>query len=149
MLNSSNACLVLGYGNTLRQDDGAGYRVAEAVADWKLDNVRSLPVHQLTPDLAEAIAQAKIVIFVDAVAAEPATSTVTLETLEPQDAETFTGHYANPQSLLCLTQALYGTVPIAYRILIPAIHLNFGETLSPVTQTGVSIALEKIKNLLE
>ncbi len=41
--------LVIGYGNTLRSDDGAGKRVAELVAEWQLLNVRSLLVHQLTP----------------------------------------------------------------------------------------------------
>jgi len=32
--------LIIGYGNTLRGDDGAGPRVAEAVAGWGLPNVR-------------------------------------------------------------------------------------------------------------
>ncbi|MEB3338228.1 MAG: hydrogenase maturation protease [Leptolyngbyaceae bacterium] len=141
--------LVIGYGNTLRHDDGAGYKVAEAVADWGIEGVRSLPLHQLTPDLAEAIAHAKIVIFVDAVAETPeAQPTIKVERLEPSSRETFTGHCADPRSLLAFAKILYGTLPIAYRILIPAFDFSFGEMFSPITEAGISIALSKIKELI-
>jgi Ni,Fe-hydrogenase maturation factor len=59
--------LVIGYGNTLRRDDGVGVRVAEAVAaDPRFAHVRVLAVHQLTPELALDIGSASLVIFVDA-----------------------------------------------------------------------------------
>ncbi|HEY9173382.1 MAG TPA: hydrogenase maturation protease, partial [Verrucomicrobiae bacterium] len=51
--------LVIGYGNTLRRDDGIGPKVAEAVAELNLPGVRSLACPQLTPELAEPIAHAK------------------------------------------------------------------------------------------
>jgi hydrogenase maturation protease len=137
--------LIIGYGNTIRGDDGAGYQIAESIAQWNLNHVRSLAVHQLTPDLAEAIAQAKTVIFVDA---EATLSEVKIEQLEPNDAESFTGHYADPRSLLALTYALYKVIPTAYRILIPAVDFSFGETLSLVTQKSVELALVKIKQLV-
>lgn len=137
--------LIIGYGNTIRGDDGVGYQIAEAVAQWNLHDVRSLAVHQLTPDLASAIAQAKTVIFVDAVATS---SEVKIEQLRPNYAASFTGHYADPRSILTLTHALYEISPTAYRILIPAIEFSFGETLSPVTQKSVDLALVKIKQLV-
>jgi hydrogenase maturation protease len=58
--------VVIGYGNTLRSDDGAGQQVATLVEDWQLPQVRSLAVHQLTPELAAELATAQMVIFVDA-----------------------------------------------------------------------------------
>jgi hydrogenase maturation protease len=58
--------LVIGHGNELRGDDGAGPSVARAVASWHLPGVRTLAVHQLTPELAEDLAQTKRVVFVDA-----------------------------------------------------------------------------------
>lgn len=137
--------LIIGYGNTIRGDDGAGYQIAETVAQWNFNHVRALAVHQLTPDLAEALAQANTVIFVDAVAT---LSEIAIEQLEPNDAESFTGHYAEPRSLLALTYALYKAIPTAYRILIPAVDFSFGETLSPVTQKSVEVALVKIKQLI-
>jgi len=58
--------LLIGYGNTLRSDDGAGQKIANIVSEWNLPQWRSLSVHQLTPELALDIAQADLVIFVDA-----------------------------------------------------------------------------------
>lgn len=137
--------LIIGYGNTIRGDDGAGYHVAETVAQWNFNHVRSLAVHQLTPDLAEAIAQAKTVIFVDAVAT---LSEVKIEQLRPNYAASFTGHYADPRSMVALTCALYEVLPTAYQILIPAVDFSFSETLSPVTRKNVDLALVKIKQLV-
>lgn len=143
--NKKSSYLIIGYGNTIRGDDGAGYQIAEAVAQWNFNHVRSLAVHQLTPDLAEAIAQAKTVIFVDAVAT---LSEVKIEQLRPNSATSFTGHYADPRSMLALTCALYKSIPTAYQILIPAVNFSFGETLSPLTQKNVDLALVKIKQLI-
>lgn len=142
---STARAMVIGYGNTLRHDDGAGYQVAEAVASWNMAAVRSLALHQLTPDLAEPIAQTEIVIFVDAAADIPM---VKIERLVPQGNFTFTGHHADPQSLLALAQVLYGAVPVAYQVLIPALQFDFSETLSPLTHNGVAIALERIQQIL-
>ncbi|AFZ05966.1 hydrogenase maturation protease [Oscillatoria nigro-viridis PCC 7112] len=143
--NEKISYLIIGYGNTIRGDDGAGYQIAEAVAQWNFDRVRSLAVHQLTPDLAEAIAQAKTVIFVDAVAT---LSEVKIEQLRPNYAASFTGHYADPRSILALTCTLYKAIPTAYQILIPAVNFSFDETLSPVTIKNVDLALVKIKQLV-
>ena len=58
--------LVIGYGNTLRGDDGIGPAVAEAVAALGLPGVRVIVAHQLTPELAADLADAQLVVFVDA-----------------------------------------------------------------------------------
>jgi Ni,Fe-hydrogenase maturation factor len=59
--------LVIGYGNTLRRDDGVGVRAAELIAaDPRLAHARVLAVHQLTPELALDIGAVSLVIFVDA-----------------------------------------------------------------------------------
>lgn len=137
--------LLIGYGNTLRSDDGAGYHIAAVIESWNLAQVRSLSVHQLTPDLAEAIAQVAIVVFVDAATT---VAELTIETLHPNVNESFTGHYADPCSLLCLTEALYQHCPIAYRILIPAVNFEFGESFSAVTQAAIAFALTKLKHWL-
>lgn len=133
--------LVIGYGNSLRGDDGVGQLVAEKVAQWDLPNLRSLGVHQLTPELGVEIAQVEVVIFVDA-----ATSVeeVTVETLQPQAETGDLAHASNPHSLLLLSQVLYNHCPVAYRVLIPAVNFDFGEQLSLVTQTGMAQALREI-----
>ena len=63
--------LVIGIGNTLRQDDGVGWRVAEALAArveaGALVGLEALAVQQLTPELVEPIAAAGALVLVDAV----------------------------------------------------------------------------------
>lgn len=141
--------LVIGYGNSLRGDDGAGQRVAEQVENWHLDNVRSLALHQLTPELAADIAEAGTVIFVDVLSPteEPITQ-IQLVPIQAQDTPTNWAHFQDPRSLLTLTQRVYGTVPPSWWILIPAVDFEFGEQFSAVTQQGITDALIQIKNLL-
>ncbi len=141
--------LVIGYGNTLRSDDGAGQRVAEKIAQWELPEVRSLAVHQLTPELAEDISQADAVIFIDAVATNSENSiSVQIQQLQVADDDTSLGHSCNPRSLLSVTQVLYGKVIKAYWVLIPAVNFDFGEELSSLTQRGIDIALNQVKQII-
>ncbi len=145
--------LLIGYGNTLRNDDGAGQRVAEMVAEWELANVRSHACVQLTPELAAEIALATTVIFVDAVAVEaesPATVEVQPLILEPEqrDQPVKWGHHGDPRSLLCLTYQLYHASPTAYWVLIPGINFEVGDELSPTTEAAIQVTLERIKQIL-
>jgi Ni,Fe-hydrogenase maturation factor len=58
--------LVVGYGNPLRSDDGIAWHAAEQVRQELPDAARVICVHQLTPELAEDVAAADVVIFLDA-----------------------------------------------------------------------------------
>src|SRR5579871_5606628 len=58
--------LVVGYGSELRGDDAVGQRVAEQVGGWGMPLVRAIAQHQLTPELAQPLAGARMAIFVDA-----------------------------------------------------------------------------------
>src|SRR5688500_920322 len=59
--------LVIGYGNPLRGDDGFGWQIAQQLAGLLIDeSVTVLAVQQLTPELAEAVGRASLVMFVDA-----------------------------------------------------------------------------------
>ncbi len=59
--------LVIGYGNTLRSDDGAGPFVARALEARVPAGTRILDAHQLTPEMAIDISVATRVVFVDAI----------------------------------------------------------------------------------
>ncbi len=149
--------LIIGYGNTLRSDDGVGQRVAELVAEWNLPNVRSLPVHQLTPELAEPISQAELVIFVDAY---PATSEQGLQVHKLADETPFPpfergeleglniGHSGNPRSLLALSQLVYKNAPPAWWILVPAVNFEFGESFSAKTTENIQYTLAQIQQII-
>lgn len=140
--------LVIGYGNTLRNDDGAGQAVAEAIADRPLPGVRVLCVHQLTPDLAAELATVDRAIFVDAVPqAEDAPPRVQIQFLDPHLPNNPLGHSCDPRSILALSQLLFDRLPEAYWVLIPAIDFEFGETFSEVTKQAIEVAIDRIVNL--
>jgi hydrogenase maturation protease len=145
--DSAAPILVIGYGSTLRGDDAAGPLVAEKVAEWGRTDVRALAAHQLTPELAETLAGARLVVFVDARHGSE-TGEVRAEPLEPADAAPTLGHVGNPRALLALARALYGRCPEAWLIAIPAPDLGFGDKLSPVAERGVAAALEEVRRLI-
>ncbi|MBO3462987.1 hydrogenase maturation protease [Aetokthonos hydrillicola] len=137
--------IVIGYGNDLRSDDAIGQRVANTLA---LPNVKSLAVHQLTPELAQTLASADLAIFIDAciIAYD---SEVKVRSLAPASSTVRTGHTGDPSSLLALTKAIYGHCPQAWWITVPGVNFEVGDRLSPIAETGVAIALEKIAQIVD
>jgi hydrogenase maturation protease len=135
--------LVIGYGNTLRSDDGVGQHVAHEVAAQGWPGVRGIAVTQLMPELAANMAQVEQVIFVDAVEG------VAKQGVQAMDisAQATTGamtHHATPQGLLAMAQALYGACPHAMLVSVPGVHFEIGEGLSSVALQGAEIALKLI-----
>lgn len=140
MTPSPTRCLVLACGNPLRGDDG----VAPRLGAWAQDRfcsepaVRIIARHQWTPELAEDIAQAQAVLFIDCSIQSPS-GAVTLAPVEPA-AETIvpSTHHLGPAELLALTRELYQSQPRQVLLLtIGAGSFDLGETLSPPVQAAL------------
>lgn len=142
--------LVIGYGSVLHSDDAVGQKVAEAVMDWHVPDVKAVATTQLTPELAESISQAGEVFFVDA-AIKPIKPhkphrCFGLVRLQPaHDAYELGQHFGDPRVLLALAQVLYGRCPKAWLITIPGQNFSLGETLSPQTECGMAQTLDHIR----
>ena len=141
--NQPAGLLVIGYGNTLRGDDGVGPCVAESVGKLNLPGVRTLVCPLLTPELAEPIAHAAKVIFVDAAVDAP--TEVQWRKLEPNETSQLMAHAADPRTMLALARDVFGHVPEAWWLTIPAVDLGFSEEFSPEVQRGFAEAVEKIQ----
>ena len=139
------ALLVIGYGNTLRQDDQAGPLVAERIEACALPGVRALVCAQLSPEHAEAVARARAVVFVDAQAG-PARE-ASLQQVLPGESSQVTTHAAEPRTLLALARDVYGQVPPAWLLTIPAERFEFSTDLSPLTQQGIEAAVLMVMDL--
>ena len=135
--------LVIGYGNTLRGDDGVGPCVAEVLEKLQLPGVRTLACPMLTPELADPIARAAKVIFVDAAVDAP--NEVQWRKLEPNETSQLMAHAADPRTMLALSRDVFGRVPEAWWLTIPAVDLGFREGFSPSVQLGLAEAVEKIQ----
>lgn len=138
--------LVIGYGNTLRSDDGVGAKVAEAVSALQLAGVESLACAQLTPELAEPISGARLVVFVDAALDAP--REVQLRPLTPADTSQLMAHAADPRTMLALARDVFGHAPEAWWLTIPIEDTGFGEELSAFARCGFDEALRRMTELI-
>lgn len=137
--------LVIGYGNTLRQDDQAGPMVAEAIQAHSLPGVHTLVCAQLSPEHAEAVARAEAVVFVDAAAGSPGQAT--LRRIEPGASAQVTTHAVEPRTMLALAREVYGRTPTAWLLTVPTEHLGFGSEISETTRHGIAVAVAMVANL--
>jgi len=137
--------LVIGYGNTLRGDDGVGPRVAEAVGAMRLSGVRTLICQQLSPEHADSISRADSVVFVDAAVDAP--REVQLRPLEPNESSQLMAHAADPRTMLALSRDVFGHTPRAWWLTIPAVKMDFSEELTPEARCGMNDAIGRICRL--
>lgn len=138
--------LVIGYGNDLRGDDGAGICVAGKIAKQS-PQTRVIIIHQLTPELAGDIATASRVLFIDAYPARETGAKLRIEKISATQArsESAIGHHGDPSSLLRLADELFGAAPEAWLIGIPAFNFDLGEKFSPQTTERIDEAIETVR----
>jgi hydrogenase maturation protease len=145
--------LVIGYGNTLRRDDGIGPRVAELLADDpRLAGAAVLARHQLTPELAADIAEAALVVLVDASETEPpgriavrrlAGGHATAEAAGGGAGGPWT-HHVDAGSLLALARELWAAEPDAFVVAVGVETIELGEGLSPAVERALPEVVETV-----
>ena len=141
--------LVIGYGNTLRQDDGFGWWVAERLIEEPVEGVKVIVSHQLTPELAEPLSRCRIAVFVDAREGEPV-GKLDLETVTatPSANASFT-HSVGPTELCYIAQAVYGSAPAqAYLLTVRSVHFEHKEKPSPEVEKAVERATAMIRRFV-
>ena len=156
MSQTSIRCLILACGNTLREDDGVGPFLAEwAEEHWRGDSrVRVLSDHQWTPEMAEEVAHAESVIFVDCATDSPP-GVVRTMIVEPAGADSKIGtHHLDAGQLLALSQQFYGVLPrSSLLITVGAASLELREGFSDVVQAALPeasrILQESVQRLLD
>jgi hydrogenase maturation protease len=130
--------LIIGYGNALRGDDGAGFLVAELLRE-KIQNpeIEILSEHQLMPELMEPISRSAHVIFIDASVSGRA-GKVNRIVLRPAPSCSRYTHHVTPESLLAGAQSLYGHTPKATLYTIPGRFFETGDELTPSVRRAVN-----------
>lgn len=155
-MSAALPALVLGYGNTLRRDDGVGVRVAERLAkDARLapaiqaGRVIVSTAHQLTPEVALDLAAASLVVLIDADMAELPGVIVVRELTaggasggDERAAPGSSSHHVGAIELLALARELAGAAPRAVSIGIGVADLELGEGLSGPVEDAVPRAVE-------
>jgi hydrogenase maturation protein HypF len=142
------ALLVLGYGNTLRGDDGVGPFVARTLATLGRSEIDARESHQLTPEMSECLARAERVVFVDAAADRPP-GTLDVRPLEPSEPGSAASHFCRPEFLLGLARLLHGRCPPAWLLTIGASTFDQLDRLSPEAEAAARKAVEWIVHLAD
>ncbi|HEU4678937.1 MAG TPA: hydrogenase maturation protease [Terrimicrobiaceae bacterium] len=143
------AKLVIGYGNPLRGDDGVGWRVAHLLAGALPSGAaRILTVHQLTPELAEAVAGAKLLVLVDASAlGKP--GTWRCREITPHAARRIgPGHSFDARALLACARAIYHATPRTLLVSIAGESFTFQESLTPTVEMTLIDVVNRIRGEL-
>lgn len=142
--------LVIGCGNTLRGDDAAGFEVARSVEAWGLENLRALPVHQLTPELAQDLMSVDEVVFVDASCEDRSLRIQSVGQFgDPLATASAVAHSMSPSALLSFTRQVYGHSPRAWLIGIPAFSFDRPDDISPSTRQSMDEAVAWIRKRIQ
>lgn len=143
-----NYVLVIGYGNTLRGDDGLGSHIVAALERRSTAGLRIVSAHQLYPEMAEAISQAAYVIFVDA-SVEGDAGTIQQCDLTPiaKPDILFSPHHLTPESLLYAARTLYANCPAATLITVTGQCFDCIEALSDPVARAIPDVVHQIERL--
>ena len=137
--------LVIGYGNDLRSDDGAGRWVADRIEELDMAGVDVVSVAQLTPELAVAIAGRRLVVLVDA---SVDTEELTVSDIDPSQGSGVMSHHGDPSTVIAMAASV-GTLPArAVLVSIPATDLGMGFSMSPPTAAAAEQAVARITDLV-
>ena len=148
MTQSPARLLILACGNMLRGDDGVGPHLA-AWAEQKFRGqlgIRVISRQQWTPELAEEIAAAESILFIDCSTIAPP-GTISLRPIEATgDAAPPGTHSLGAPQLFALARELYGTQPRAALLLtIGAGSIELSEEFS----APVNAVLPQAHRILE
>jgi hydrogenase maturation protease len=142
-----DAVLVIAWGNPLREDDGVGWHVLEALRAARPRPgghvFRLRHAHQLTPELAEPVSHAAGVVFVDA-RRDGTPGTVRCEPVAPSAGSNPLAHTLGPSGLLLLAEQRYGRAPRAVVISVTGACFAFGEGISPCVRRAIPRALRAV-----
>jgi hydrogenase maturation protease len=151
--------LVIGYGNTLRRDDGVGVRAAELMAaDPRFAAVEVLTAYQLTPELSLDLGTASLVVFVDAdvrglpgaidvreLSAVGGTPAGVSRPPGSEHADQGTSsHHVGADEVLALARELTGASPRAVAVGIGVADLELGEGLSAPVESALPRVVDAV-----
>lgn len=142
--------VIIGYGNTLRSDDGFGPAVAERLSTHISDRrVRIMLRQLLTVELITDLAQARLCILVDA----STTGHVGCLNVREVEAESIEigalDHDLSAASLIGLARQLLGSAPRCFLYSVVPESVELGEQLTPGTaalaEQAVGMILDRVR----
>jgi hydrogenase maturation protease len=146
--------LIVAYGNPMRCDDGIAWRAADSLAPkFSEPDVEILRLHQLTPELADAVRNVGTVIFVDAASCDSSqdkAGTIRAEEIRGGTSEPARfSHVLSPKKVLDLALQLYGASPRAFVITVTGEKFGHGDSLSAAVAAALPELTAQIATLVQ
>ena len=141
---------LIGIGNPGRQDDGLGAALVDEIDKAKkgaISNVEAVWKYQLNIEDAGLIKDRDYVVFADATTEVDAPAR--LAEIAPASEIAFTTHALAPESVLALSEELYGRAPKAYVLAIRGYAWDIGEGLSPQASANLTSAVSLLADFLK
>jgi hydrogenase maturation protease len=137
--------LIVGYGNTLRRDDGFGWRAAQLLAeDPRLRGARVMWQQQLTPELAVDFSRAALVVLLDITDGAEA-GAISARRLDPMSAaESAWTHHLEPAALIAMARDLWNASPALFVVSVGAASLEVGDGLSAAVEGALPAVVEAV-----
>jgi hydrogenase maturation protease len=150
--------MIVAYGNPLRSDDGIAWRAADAIeGKFPESEVEILRLHQLAPEVADAIQNRELVLFVDAASVGSAKNSRAgeirvREVPGNEPGERLPGHFTHaysPAKVLDLGRELYGATPKAFVITVAGGNFGHGECLSAPVANALPDLIARVEQMVE
>lgn len=141
--------LIIGFGNPLRSDDGLGWHAAHFLRGrLSADQAQVIAAHQLAPEMARAIADASVVIFIDAEeGATPGHVSARPVLPRAEAPRTFT-HHLSPAALVACARLLFQKTPPAHLVTVSAREFCPGESLTRPVEAAVPDVAREVDRIL-
>ena len=136
--------VIVGVGNPLRGDDAVGHVVTLALELYAAcAGMYLATAHQILPELALTLRNARLAIVVDA-AVDVSAGRVVARPVAGSPVRRAVGHAGAIQDVLDLTRLVFGRAPETWAVLIGGARWDVGSPLSPAVSAAVPRALHQI-----
>jgi len=140
--------LVVAYGNPLRSDDGIAWQAGEVLRRYLPHTSKVICVQQLTPELAEDVALADQVVFLDA-SRDGEPGSVRSDAVFAQAGQRHFSHHLSPAEVLGLCDQLYSAKPHAFIISGNGQCFDHGKELSELAVHAVQEVVAEVSRLIK
>ena len=133
----------------MRSDDGLGWHAAQYLRGHLTSGqAQVIAAHQLAPEMAQAVAEASVVIFIDAEeGATPGRVSARLVLPRAEAPRTFS-HDLSPAALVACARLLFRKTPLAHLVTVSALEFRPGETLTRPVADAVPSVVREVERLL-
>lgn len=148
---NSSRILIYGIGNPSRQDDALGIVFVEKLQEWvdreKLENISFDSNYQLNIEDAYDVSEKDVVVFVDA-SVEPIDGFF-FRQIFPGDSISISTHSMSPESVLSLSEELYGRKPSAFLLTIKGFSWELDAAMTDKARKNLNSAIVFVMDLLK